>query len=156
MKSFAANCTLPTSAANFVSTPNTRGTLDILWSSLNTLLLCTWTIQHLNILVQSRPRTRVQKLRRKFWIYRSKVKWMVTTLLAPEYLIGKTFVDFLSAWHLREEMRVWAERDGVDWTISHVFFANMGGFCSEDWRWGGRTDSWASLWRCGVVAAGKG
>lgn len=32
-----------------MSSPDSRGTLDILWSSLFTIIACTWTIQHLNI-----------------------------------------------------------------------------------------------------------
>jgi hypothetical protein len=142
MKIFTTNCTLSpelainttTTTYNFVSSPNTRGTLDILWSSLSTLLLCVWTIQHLNVPPQIEShnphrRTRVQTWRRELlWIYGSKLKWMVTTLLAPEYLIGKSVVDFLSAWWLLGRMGEWAERDGVEWTLSHVFLANIGGF----------------------------
>jgi hypothetical protein len=46
---FDTTCTLPTVLVNFVSSPDSRGTLDILCSCLFTIIACTWTIQHLNI-----------------------------------------------------------------------------------------------------------
>jgi hypothetical protein len=46
---FDTTCTIPKVQTNFVSSPNTRGTLDILWSCVFTIIACTWTIQHLNI-----------------------------------------------------------------------------------------------------------
>ncbi|KAH8599526.1 hypothetical protein B0O99DRAFT_328402 [Bisporella sp. PMI_857] len=46
---FNPNCTTPNTVVNFVSTPNSRGTLNILWSCLFTIIACTWSIQHLNI-----------------------------------------------------------------------------------------------------------
>lgn len=34
---------------HFFSSPNSRDTLDFLWSSMFTLVACTWTIQHFNV-----------------------------------------------------------------------------------------------------------
>ena len=44
-------CSTPTSEqpAHYVGSSNVRGTLDILWSSLFTIFVCTWSIQHLNV-----------------------------------------------------------------------------------------------------------
>lgn len=43
-------CTIPTEGLHsFVSAPNVRGTLDILWSCLATIIACTYTVLHLNI-----------------------------------------------------------------------------------------------------------
>lgn len=47
--SFQPNCTLPPPHTNFVSGPNIRGTMTILWNCISVILLCTWNIQHLNI-----------------------------------------------------------------------------------------------------------
>jgi hypothetical protein len=41
---FNTSCTVLTVLINFVSSPDSRGTLDILWSCLFTIITCTWTI----------------------------------------------------------------------------------------------------------------
>jgi len=46
---FQSNCILPTNIIHVVYSGNVRGTFDILWSCVFTLLICTWTVQHLNI-----------------------------------------------------------------------------------------------------------
>lgn len=46
---FTTNCSLPTERTTFVTAPNTRGTLQILWSSLFTIFICIWSVQHLNV-----------------------------------------------------------------------------------------------------------
>src|SRR5204862_325718 len=48
-KSFHTSCTMPTYNVNFFHPPPIRGTMDILWSCLFTVFLCTWTAQHLNV-----------------------------------------------------------------------------------------------------------
>ena len=45
----ATNCTMPPAGASFVGSPNIRGTLDIVWSCLLTILLSSWSILCLNI-----------------------------------------------------------------------------------------------------------
>ena len=62
---FDTTCTIPKVQTNFVSSPNTRGTLDILWSCVFTIIACTWTIQHLNI---PEPRDDVsERMDRRHW-----------------------------------------------------------------------------------------
>jgi hypothetical protein len=63
----------------WISTPNTRGTIDILYSSLATIYLCTWTSLCLNI---PRPGTR----RWRFGLY--KFRWQLFTLFFPEVLVA--------------------------------------------------------------------
>lgn len=128
MKLFQTECPLPPAGANFVSGPDTRSTLDILWACLSTLLLCTWTVQHPNVPVQATPRTRRQKLNRKIYMLTRKVGWMLVTLLAPEYIAARALGEFISAKVASRKMRQWAEKDGVEWTLAHAFFADMGGF----------------------------
>lgn len=48
------NCTIPTADVHFIETPTARGTFDILMLALPTLLLCTWTVQHPNVLTIER------------------------------------------------------------------------------------------------------
>ena len=43
------NCTTPTQHVNFVSSPQARGTMDIIWTCFAVLSLCTWTVQHLMV-----------------------------------------------------------------------------------------------------------
>lgn len=132
---FETTCTVPSYSPNFVSSPNVRGTLDILWGCLFTVLACTWTIQHLNI-----PEQRKGELEkgsqhgfwcsfkwglRNFW---TSLKWMLTTIFAPEYILGKAVGDFVVARRLKERMKDLASDDEVEWSLTHGFFANMGGF----------------------------
>ena len=124
MTTFHTDCTIPPSNVNYVTPPNTRGTLQILWSCLATLILCTWTIQHLNVPPQSRPQSIQRRLRR----LATKLKWMLITLLAPEFVVGLAISDYRSATSLAPQFKCFAEEDGVEWTVAHCFLANMGGF----------------------------
>lgn len=47
--SFDMNCTIPDRTYDYVQGPNTRGSLQIVWSCLATLIACTYTVLHLNI-----------------------------------------------------------------------------------------------------------
>lgn len=123
-------CTLPDNSARFVFSPHTRGTLDILWSCLFTIAACTWTIQHLNVPEQRgnrQPGWRgdVWWSLKGLW---SNGKWMIATTIAPEYILGKAFGDLLAAYESRGIMKQKAAEDGVEWSLTHGFFANMGGF----------------------------
>ena len=128
MSTFYSNCTIPSADAKFVIAPNIRGTLQILWSCLSTLILCTWTVLHLNVPVQSTPRGFWEALRRRTSRYITKTKWMLGTLLAPEFLLGKALGDLASARHHVHDFKNLAKTDMVEWSLAHTFFANMGGF----------------------------
>ena len=73
-----------------------RGTMDILQSSLFTILICTWTVQHLNI-----PAPSDSKRRRLF----RKIRWMLITILVPEFLLVHAIMErkmaFESLQHLK-------------------------------------------------------
>ncbi|PMD30200.1 hypothetical protein L207DRAFT_474005 [Hyaloscypha variabilis F] len=127
---FDSNCSIPTHSTNFVSSSDTRGTLDILWSCLFTIITCTWTVQHLNVPEQREGRNpgvwgSIWWAIKRGW---TSAKWMLTTVLAPEMLLAKNVGD-VSALNLDlEELQDWAAQDGVLWTRTHSLFANMGGF----------------------------
>ena len=95
---FQPTCTTPETPVNFVASAGVRGTFDILWSCVFTILACTWTIQHLNI-PEQRDRSKETSKRRgapvwydavwaikRFW---TGFKWMIATILAPEMILGK-------------------------------------------------------------------
>ncbi|KAK0712179.1 hypothetical protein B0T21DRAFT_415750 [Apiosordaria backusii] len=46
---FQPACTTPTDPVNFVSSPDSHGSLEILWTSLLTIFACTWAIHHPNV-----------------------------------------------------------------------------------------------------------
>lgn len=107
-----------------------RGTLDILWSCLFTIFACTWTIQHLNVPEQRHGRDK-SKLGCIKWLLKgplNSTKWMLITAFAPELILGKAWSDLSAARKNKRRMQEWAEKDGVEWELSHSFFANMGGF----------------------------
>ena len=128
MTTFTTNCTLPDGFVKYVTGPNIRGTLQILWSSLTALLLCTWTVQHLNVPQQSTPTTARQSWTRRIYRFVDKLKWLFISLLVPEFLIGKAFTDLYSAKQHLPAYEATAKKDGVLWSLSHCFLANMGGF----------------------------
>jgi hypothetical protein len=53
---------------------------------------------------------------------------MVITLIAPEFLAGKAFQDFMMARKSRHQMRKFVDIDSVTWSLTHAYYANMGGF----------------------------
>ena len=129
MTIFTTNCTLPNGSISYVTGPNTRGTLQILWSSLTAILLCTWTIQHLNVSQQASPNGARQRLTRRVYRFVDKPKWLFINLLVPEFLMGKAFNDRCSAeQHWSRVYKATAKEDDVPWSRSHCFLANMGGF----------------------------
>jgi hypothetical protein len=127
---FDTNCTHPSISVNFVSSVNARGTMDILWSCLFTILACTWTVLHLNVPEQREDRDPGWRGDIKWALHGSltSAKWMLVTVLAPEVLLAKYTGDSLSAWIDAEDKKEFADKDDVPWTIVHSFFANMGGF----------------------------
>jgi hypothetical protein len=62
-----------------VGNPSHRGTLNILESCLFTIVLCTWSVLHLN--VPALDDGSVTKLLQK-------VKWMLITIVFPEFILA--------------------------------------------------------------------
>jgi hypothetical protein len=99
------------------------------------LLICTWSIQHLNIPPQVTPKYWRQRLWRTVVQLTNKLVWMLFTVLAPEYALGKALADLMSA---KANTKAFIERleatdseawtEHVDWTQTHSFFSNIGGF----------------------------
>lgn len=141
MNTFEPRCTLPDSTPAFVKGPDVRSTLDIVWSSVAIILLCTWSILHLNVPPQVRPlpapKSFWETCRRTFWeawypLCR-KVKWMVLTLIVPENIFGVALAEFWTSWQCTNQIQAFQEHeeklaDEVEWTRTHTLYANMGGF----------------------------
>jgi hypothetical protein len=127
--SFQPNCTIPSETVNFVSSSNVRGTLDILWSCLLTIILCTWTVQHLNIPEESPESTTwAQVLKQILKTSWTNIKWNLVALISPEAAVGKAYQDLMMARRSVREMAELARIDDVPWTMVHAQHANLGGF----------------------------
>lgn len=127
---FQTNCTAPSTSVNFVSSNETRGTIDILWSCLFTIIACTWTVQHLNVPEQREDRDKGWLGDVKWALKRTfrSAKWMLATAVAPEILIMKSLGDLFAINIELERLSQLATEDEVPWSRAHSLFANMGGF----------------------------
>lgn len=102
-------------ATGWVSSPEGRGTIDIVWSSFLTIFLCTWTAVCLNI-----PHPDAGKLRRLC----TKVQWMAWAIIGPELVLAVAIGQFPSA---RRSVKRFHGLGHKAWTTRHGFFADMGG-----------------------------
>lgn len=103
------------SITGWVSAPEGRGTLDIVWSSFLTIFLCTWTAVCLNI-----PHPDASKLK----VLRTKAKWMLWAIIGPELVLAVAAGQFASA---RRSVKRFHGLGHKSWTLRHGFFADMGG-----------------------------
>lgn len=140
------NCTIPAEGLhNFVSAPNVRGTLDILWSCLATILACTYTVLHLNIPEQRDEQDRKAgwKGNMKWWWKgtRTSIDWTLIIVLAPERYFGTAIQELIEAKRLLLDLQrvPKIQHPARGWTLAHAFFVNMGGFripvrdIGDDW-----------------------
>lgn len=100
----------------WVDQPNTRGTFDIIWSCFLTIFLCTWTCLHLNVPASKEGPWR--PVLRKF-------RWMVLTILGPEFVFAFAAGQRFNA---RRALNTMRGMNYSEWTLRHSFYANMGGF----------------------------
>lgn len=129
---FETTCSAPNPQSEFlfVSSPNTRGTLNILWSSIFTIFACTWTLQHPDVPKQRNDREPGLSGGLK-WILKGFGKsalLMILTALAPEWVMRKAVRDFIRARQTQELMADYVDEDQVAWSLRHSYFARMGGF----------------------------
>lgn len=110
-----AFCPSPDFVCGWVSSPDTRGTISIVYSCLSTVWLCTWTCLCLNI-----PSSRCTGWR--FVLY--KFRWQLFAVFFPEVLVALAAEQWASA---KQSVRAFSELGCANWTIRHGFFADMGG-----------------------------
>jgi hypothetical protein len=83
--------------------PSGRGTVDILLSSITTLILCVYTSIHLNIT----PQKRHFGIRR-VWVY--KFYWVLIAIVAPEFVLYSAYQQWQNARALCKQLE---ELDGA-------------------------------------------
>jgi hypothetical protein len=139
---FETNCSVPVTQSNYVSSPNSRGTLDILWSSLFTIFACTWSIQHPNLPEQEKVDDRDSTLKGwRAWAYPAwrTIKWkvkgfyrstirMLWTAIAPELIVVAACSERFGAQSICESMKELDLGEDEKWSLTHSYYANMGGF----------------------------
>lgn len=126
--SFTTNCTIPPEPTNYVAGPNVRSTLSILWNCLSIILLCTWSVLHLNVPARRPPASIPIKMWWAIWDSRKKAKWMMLAIPIPEYLVGKALDEFsVARSDSHPELSQKAIDAGTEWGSAHTYFANMGG-----------------------------
>ena len=103
----------------WVGQPSGRGTFDILWGSIFTIFLCTWTSLHLNI-----PSMKERYIHR--WL--RKFRWMLQAIMGPEFVVAFATGQKVEA---RRSVEMWKRSGYNGWTMRHGFYANMGGFVVE-------------------------
>ncbi|KDR70368.1 hypothetical protein GALMADRAFT_103163 [Galerina marginata CBS 339.88] len=97
--------------------PNTRSQLDIIWSCLATIFICTWVSVHPNIPALGEPRWKK--------VFR-RVELMVWSIIAPELIISWAARQWADARRLSRKYKEYG------WTTSHGYFIQMGGFMLYD------------------------
>lgn len=136
---FETTCSQPPSGVNYVSSPDFRGTLDILWSSLFTIFACTWTLQHPNVPEQRHGYRHNRNGINKTSRWKENIGWklkhllratnaFILTILAPEIIIGVAYNVRLQAREDHPILLQLADHDHVRWSLTHTYYANMGGF----------------------------
>lgn len=78
----------PQFASGWVSQPDGRGTLDIIWLCFSTIFVATWTVLHLNVPAPEESFGRVQI---------RKVKWLVAAIVVPEVVTVAAFAQRVAA-----------------------------------------------------------
>lgn len=107
----------------WTSTPNQRGTFDIIWICAETIFLCAWTSVCVNVPAPGRSPWR---------LLREKAHFVLLAFLGPELVFLLSYVQLQSAKASVEEFRA---AGFTDWTLVHAFYADMGGItvCSPSW-----------------------
>ncbi|APA12660.1 hypothetical protein sscle_09g074300 [Sclerotinia sclerotiorum 1980 UF-70] len=100
----------------WTASPSGRGSIDILWSCLVTISLCSWSV--LCLQVPGPHDSRLTILWRRLWL---------TALcgVGPEFTFQIALGQMLSA---RRSVRDFRNADYADWTMRHAFYADSGGF----------------------------
>ena len=83
-------------SATWVLNPPYRGTADILWSCILTLVACVYTAMHLDISIKHRSSSRRVV---------SKLRWTMLALLAPELIFSWAFYQYFEVRNLRKKLR---------------------------------------------------
>ncbi|KAL3465910.1 hypothetical protein BJX64DRAFT_252147 [Aspergillus heterothallicus] len=125
----AANQTLE--RVGWTSSPDVRGTSDILWSCGAIFLVCTWKCMHFNLPSHEESEAGWHTFwgwlpywptRLRWKVILRQASWMCIIAIAPELGISMAADEFWQAWKLRRKV------DSPGFTLTHAFYALMGGF----------------------------
>ncbi|KAN0070938.1 hypothetical protein V8E54_011103 [Elaphomyces granulatus] len=112
---------MPGETVGFVAEPNCgRGTVDIIWSCMTTIALCTYTVQHPN--VPSKPKSMDKQLLHK-------LRCVLFTLMIPELMSVNALEDFVRCW--KHSRRIRNIRGWGAWSLKQSHFLDMGGI---EWK----------------------
>ncbi|EMD62822.1 hypothetical protein COCSADRAFT_59613, partial [Bipolaris sorokiniana ND90Pr] len=117
-----------TDIVGFVQEDNERDTISLLISCFATLGLCVYSAVHLNI-----PR----KGEGNYRVLLKELQWCILGLFAPELILYTAWRQLASARQLCLEIenitmtKTHVEDPKTSWTITHGFYASMGGFAIE-------------------------
>lgn len=114
------NSSSPTTLG-YIQGPETRGTLDILWSSLATLFLCLYATSHPEVI-----RIPIRRQGLSGGLLGAKALHGTFTILFPNYAIAEASYRYSRAKELTK--RVKGKKGFENWTDTHSFFAVIGGF----------------------------
>lgn len=120
-------CPTPNLAANessasqaritgWVSQPNERGSIDIIWTCLFTIFICTYTVLCLNVPSSDES---------MFDIMFRRLFWMAIAIIGPEFVLTYASGQWGTA---KESVELFHAAGHKSWTMRHGFFADMGGF----------------------------
>ena len=101
----------------WTSSPNGRGSFDVLWTCVATIFLSTWSAICMNVPDPSESRWDI--IKRKAWI-------TSISIMGSEFLLAYSLGEWRSA--SISVARFKQLRHDDKWTLKHAFFADMGGF----------------------------
>ncbi|KAH8827159.1 hypothetical protein DL96DRAFT_1605741 [Flagelloscypha sp. PMI_526] len=101
----------------WVSPPQERGTINIVFACLSTLFSCLYAVFHDDLPTTSNPSKLTRFLR--------KAQWLLVGIFAPEFIVILAGLQFSAA---RKSIQDMKKVGIVNWTLCHGFFANMHGF----------------------------
>ena len=102
--------------SGWVSQPEQRGTIDIVWSCLATLFVCVWVMLHLNVPAQDDS---------NWTLFVRRTRWLTLAVLAPELVMLFASGQWASAKQSVGEMKALGYEG---WSMVHAFYADSGGF----------------------------
>lgn len=104
----------------FVPPPTGRGTIEIFWSCLLTLVICLWTSIHLDV-----PSSTESSFGRVI----DKLAMTFIYAMAPEYMAAIAIDEYVDAKYQARKINSLPQmsRPTDKWTLTDCFYANMGG-----------------------------
>jgi len=106
----------PSSLQGWTESPNSRGTIDIIYSCIFTIFICIWSVLCVNIAPSEESAVAE---------YLQKLKLAFLCILGPDFLLLLAVGQFESA---RKSCRQFESLNLSRWSMRHAFYTDMGGF----------------------------